>query len=116
MTDPLVNGKLAKAEIKRYPVEIYTSSNTWAVVYDNGDRECGGIISLNQTVTSSGEYNYTLTLPIEFKGNYSVVYNGSNYVIPLGSYQHANQSCVLRFGGYQGSRTLTRIDWHAKGK
>ena len=111
-----VNGKLAKAEIKRYPIEIYTSSSTWAVIYDNGDRECGGIISLSQTVTSSGEYNYTLALPIEFEGNYSVVYNGSNYVIPLGSYQHAKQSCVLRFGGYQGSRTLTRIDWHAKGR
>lgn len=110
-----VDGKLSKSEIKRYAIDTYSDGNTKYTIYNDGFKTCSGIMWTNQSVSSSNELNITLALPVEFSGNYTVVYNGSNYVIPLGSWNHSTQSCLLRFGGYQGSRTLSRVDWYAEG-
>ena len=110
-----VNGKLSKAETKRYPIETYNDGNVKYTIYSDGFKTCSGVVWTSQTVSSSSELNVTLTLPVAFESNYTVVYNGTQYIISLGSHNHSKQSCTLRFGGYQGSRTLNRYDWYVEG-
>lgn len=103
-------------KIKRYPVETYISSDgkAWYTIYNDGWKECGGVISTNST--TSGEANVTATFPIKFSNtNYYANASGNNYFQFTGVWGESTQSANFRFFPATGTWTLTLVRWEVKG-
>ena len=65
-----LNGKLAKIDVKRYPIETWKSGNMWYTKYNDGLKECGGMYFMG----NNGHFSAQITLPLEFSNkNYTLV-------------------------------------------
>lgn len=78
-----VNAKLAKADIKRYPVDSYYTESTWWVVYNDGWKEAGGTANRDTNKAYGITFTNEPTLVLTYKYNSSNNITGSDTPIKI---------------------------------
>lgn len=78
-----VNAKLAKTDIKRYPVDSYYTESTWWVVYNDGWKEAGGTANRDTNKAYGITFTNEPTLVLTYKYNSSNNITGSDTPIKI---------------------------------